>query len=95
MIVKDKHTSEFFQMHNKAIQDPGLSWAARGLLAYLISQPEDWKVRLTDLFNRGPNSRRRTEAAMNELIEAKYVIKEQGEIKRQSTKYTVYETPRR
>jgi hypothetical protein len=95
MIVKDKHTSEFFQMHNKAIQDPNLSWAARGLLAYLISQPENWNVRLRDLFSRGPNGRRPTEAAMNELISAKYVIKEQGENKRKSTNYTVYETPRK
>jgi hypothetical protein len=42
MIVKAKHTSEFFQMNNAPVQDPGLSWAARGLLAYLISLPEEW-----------------------------------------------------
>jgi len=93
MIVKAKHKSEFFQMNNEAIQDPSLSWAARGLLAYLISMPEKWDVHLTELFRRSTDGRRATEAAMKELIMAGYVKKDQGKNKRRDTKYTVYETP--
>jgi hypothetical protein len=95
MIVKAKHKSNYFRMNNEAIQDPSLSWAARGLLAYLLSLPEKWEVHLRDLFTRSPNGRKPTEAAMNELITAGYVTKEQGENKRRTTTYTVYETPRR
>ena len=95
MIVKTKHKSDFFQMNNKPIQDPSLSWAAKGLLVYLISLPENWEVHLRDLFTRSKDGRRPTEAAMNELITAGYVKKEQGESKRRDTKYTVYETPAR
>jgi len=95
MIIKAKHKSDFFQMKNEPVQDSSLSWAAKGLLAYLISLPENWEVHLRDLFERSADRRKPTEAAMNELIKAGYVKKEQGENKRRNTKYTVYETPLR
>ena len=93
MIVKAKHMSNFFQMNNTPVRDPGLSWAARGLLAYFLSLPEAWEVHLRDLFARGADGRSATQAALNELIKAGYVVKEQGENKRRDTKYTVYEDP--
>jgi DNA-binding MarR family transcriptional regulator len=93
MIVKSRHRADFFQMDNAPVQDPGLSWAAKGLLAYLLSLPEAWEVHLRDLFSRSFSSRRYTEIALNELIAAGYVVKEQGENKRRDTKYTVYEDP--
>jgi DNA-binding MarR family transcriptional regulator len=93
MIVKARHKSEFLQINNETIQDSGLSWAARGLLAYLLSLPDNWEPHLRDLITRSAvDGRRRTEAALNELIQAGYVVKEQGENKRKDTKYTVYET---
>jgi DNA-binding MarR family transcriptional regulator len=93
MIVKAKHASDFFQMNNRPVQDPGLSWAAKGLLAYLLSLPEIWEVHLRVLFSQSSSSRVATETALKELIEAGYVVKTQGENKRRDTKYTVYEDP--
>ena len=94
MIVKARqHKSDFFQMNNEPIQDCSLSWAARGLLAYLISLPDNWEVHLRDLIVRSRNGRKPTEAALNELIEAGHVTKKQGKNKRRDTKYTVYEVP--
>jgi hypothetical protein len=80
-------------MDNTPVQDPGLSWAAKGLLAYLLSLPETWEVRLRDLFLRSSCGRKPTQAALNELIEAGYVVKIQGKNKRRDTKYHVYENP--
>jgi hypothetical protein len=93
MIVKAKHTSDFLQVDNKPVQDPGLSWAAKGLLAYLLSLPETWEVHLRDLFCRSSSGRYATEAALNELIGAGYIVKIQGENKRRDTKFIVYEDP--
>jgi hypothetical protein len=93
MIVKAKHTSDFLQINNAPVQDPGLSWAAKGLLAYLLSLPEAWEVHLRDLFSRSICGRKPTQAALNELITAGYVVKEQGRNKRRDTRYTVYEDP--
>ena len=36
-----------------AVEDARLSWAARGLLACLLSRPDDWKVLVNDLKKRG------------------------------------------
>jgi DNA-binding MarR family transcriptional regulator len=69
-------------MNNKPVQDPGLSWSAKGILAYLLSLPETWEVHLRDLFCRSSGSRVATETALKELIAAGYVVKEQGENKR-------------
>lgn len=93
MIIKAKHKSNYFRMNNEPIQDASLSWAARGLLAFLLSLPEKWEPHLRDLISRGPDGRRRTEAALSELIKAGYVVKKQGENKRRDTRYMVYETP--
>jgi hypothetical protein len=91
--VKDKHRSEFLQINNAAVQNPGLSWAAKGLLAYLLSLPETRDVHLWDLSCRSSSSRVATETALKELIEAGYVVKAQGKNKHRDTKYTVYEDP--
>jgi DNA-binding MarR family transcriptional regulator len=94
MIIKNKHKeSNFFQMDNAPIQDPSLSWAAKGLLTHLLSLPETWEVHLRVLFRRSSSSRVATETALKELIAAGYVVKEQGKNKRRDTKYTVYEDP--
>jgi hypothetical protein len=93
VIIKGKHRSKFFQMDNAPVQDPGLSWAAKGLLAYLLSLPESWEVHLRDLFLRSSSSRVATETALKELIKAGHVVKAQGKNKRRDTKYTVYEDP--
>jgi hypothetical protein len=91
VIVKDKHKSEFLQMNNAPVQDPGLSWSAKGLLAYLLSLPETWEVHLTDLFRRSVNGKDSTMSAMDELIQAGHVVKIQGPNKRRDTQYIVFE----
>jgi hypothetical protein len=40
-------------MDQRAVEDDRLSWAARGLLCYLLSRPDDWKVLVNDLRKRG------------------------------------------
>jgi hypothetical protein len=91
MIAKEKHMTEYFQMDNKPVQDPGLSWSAKGLLAYFLSLPETWEVHLTDLFRRSANGKDSTMSAMNELIKAGHVVKIQGPNKRRDTQYIVFE----
>jgi hypothetical protein len=43
----------FVIVDQAAVEDTRLSWAARGLLAYLLSWPDDWKVLVNDLKKRG------------------------------------------
>lgn len=56
-----------------AVEDRLLSWAARGLLAYLLSRPDDWKVLVNDLKKRGNLGRDGIYALLRELRQAGYV----------------------
>ena len=43
----------FVIVDQRAIEDSRLSWAASGLLAYLLSRPDDWRVPVNELKKRG------------------------------------------
>ncbi len=75
MIHRIRPINNFTLIHNEPVQDPGLSWKAKGLLVYLMSLPDDWKVSITDLCNRSTDGRSATTAAMDELIQAGYAKK--------------------
>ncbi|MDZ7750726.1 MAG: hypothetical protein U5S82_03500 [Gammaproteobacteria bacterium] len=63
----------FVIVDQAAVEDTRLSWAARGLLAYLLSRPDDWKVLVNDLKKRGNLGRDGIYALLRELREAGYV----------------------
>jgi hypothetical protein len=51
-IVKiEKREPGYAMIDNRALNDPRLSLKARGLLVYLLSKPNDWKVRIADVAN--------------------------------------------
>jgi hypothetical protein len=63
----------FVIVDQAAVEDMRLSWAARGLLAYLLSRPDDWKVLVNDLKKRGNLGRDGIYALLRELRSAGYV----------------------
>lgn len=97
IIRVNKKDNPFAQIDKVAIQDKRLSWKARGILCYLLSKPNDWKVILQDLINQsekdGDSSVR---AGIKELRNLGYMRLDR--IKDKSGKvdhweYTVYEKP--
>jgi hypothetical protein len=52
-IIRTPRRDRFVIMDQRAVEDDRLSWAARGLLCYLLSRPDDWKVMVNDLRKRG------------------------------------------
>lgn len=77
--------SDFTIVPNKAINDK-LSWAARGMLLYLCSKPDDWEVNITDLVKQTTGSAKRSgrdavRSIMKELVECGYMRKSQKNIK--------------
>jgi hypothetical protein len=52
-IIRAPRRDRFVIIDQHAIEDGRLSWAARGLLGYLLSRPDDWKVLVNDLRKRG------------------------------------------
>lgn len=73
MIVKViRHDRDFFQMDNAPMEDRRLSWKAKGLLAYLVSRPHDWIVRLGDLEGRSTDGRSAVRSGLEELKQFGY-----------------------
>lgn len=61
-----------------AIEDPNLTWKAKGLYAYLRSRPSGWIVRKTDLVRRSCQGRIAVDNALTELQEHGYISREQA-----------------
>lgn len=72
MIVKVYKKANFVAIDNKILNDTELSWKAKGLLCYLLSKPNDWQVRLSDLRKKSTDGRDSVRSAMGELIDIGY-----------------------
>lgn len=70
-IIKRKKQNQFFLFSNHAAQENLVSLNSIGLLAYIVSLPEDWVLHKTFLQNKF--TRRTVDSAWNELLEKKYV----------------------
>lgn len=85
----------YFSMARASAQDDNLSWEARGVLAYLLSKPDDWQVQITDLQQHCGRDKVRNILA--ELKQHRYISVQQqhdpvtGHFLR--NEYTVHETP--
>src|ERR1700691_4630637 len=76
-IQRTPHDPEnpFVMINKKCLQDKDLSWDARGLLAYLLSLPNDWKIHVSHLVKQYPKKgggEKAIHRMLNELIEAGY-----------------------
>jgi len=76
-IVRTKRSEAYFSYARSAPQDQRLSWAARGLHAYLMSKPDDWSVQVKDLIKQGNLGRDGIYALLRELEEHGYIKRTQ------------------
>lgn len=72
-IVRAEHSSAnpYFMMARETAQDERLSFEARGMLAYLLSKADGWKILVSDLCQQC--GRTRVYRILNELKAAKYI----------------------
>lgn len=73
-VSKDKE-NPYIMINKKTLQNENLSWKARGLLAYLLSLPDDWKVYEKELISHTTDGKDSTRSAIQELIKAGYIIR--------------------
>ena len=86
----------FTILDNAALNDDRLSFRARGVLAYILSKPADWRTTSVALARVAKEGRDAIRAALNELKEAGYVVYEKirdAATGRIATICTVYEVP--
>lgn len=97
MIVRTPRLErDFTVLPNRALRDPYLSYRARGVLAYVLSMPDNWRTSADTLARQGLEGRDAIRAAINELIRAGYArrVKAQDDRGRYTTELHFYDTPK-
>jgi len=74
MIIRTRRPDRFAVIPNDALQNHALSFKARGLLAYLLSQPDDWRISSGALARLAVHDGRESiRTALKELETANYL----------------------
>lgn len=104
-IRRARHGKEnpYFLFLRQTAQDKRLSYEARGMLAYLLSKPDDWEVRVDDLILGAEADlpvragKTKVYSILNELAQFRYIKKPERYKDAQGqwvwTAYEVYEEP--
>ncbi|MEY9839806.1 hypothetical protein [Streptacidiphilus sp. EB103A] len=71
-IHRSGHTHNFTVLPNTTLQDRRLSYTARGLLADLLSRPDDWREDGRQMADRSPQGRGAVGKALRELAKLGY-----------------------
>lgn len=92
--VRSKHDKYYLVMDTTGLYDTTLSWKAKGILAYLLSLPDDWTIYLSEIVNHSTDKEASLTTGIAELINHGYIerIKTRGNHGHfKGWSYTVYE----
>ena len=95
-IIRTTHRDRAFIIDRRTVENECLSWAARGLLIYLLSRTDGWTLRVEELSECGDLGRDGIYSLLHDLREAGYVTyeKERDEYGRiRGGTYAIYEIP--
>lgn len=91
-----KRENPFVQLDKEYIGNGTLSLKATGLLTYILSRPDGWKIRMKDIQKRFNDGETSVRSAMNELLKNGYVHRYQERAEKGKFSewiYDVYERP--
>lgn len=95
--IQKNRENPYVMLDKFSINDSALSWKAKGLLAYLLSKPDDWIVKEHDLVAHATDGRDSVRATIRELEAAGYLIrgKRRRDVKGRlfEREYQVFERP--
>ena len=75
--IRVKKNNHYATIHNCGLQDPKLSYKARGIYAYLMSLPDDWVINRKHLANSSENNGvSSVRTGLKELRDEGYLVKE-------------------
>lgn len=97
MIIRKQKDSQnpYTMINNWCLRDPMLSAKAKGIFAYIMSLPDDWRFYASELEQHFTDGREAISNGLKELEKAGYLrreaIRDNGRFK--SLDYTFFETP--
>ena len=77
MIIRGKRGTNFTMISNTGLKDKNMSWKAKGLLAYMLSLPDDWQFYESELTNHCTDGKDSTRTALKELEKNGYLVRKQ------------------
>lgn len=95
MIVREPGRDRWVVIDQAVIRNPRISHRARGILALLLSMPDDWHVNADWIAMHGTEGRDAVRAALNELEAVGHIIRHRSQDSKGhwTTKCVVYEQP--
>lgn len=95
-IIRKTRTTNYSMIYNVGLKDPKLSAKAKGLLAYMLTLPDDWKFYQEELEKHFTDGTQSIRTALNELIKHGYLVKKtirDATGKFTGTDWIVYDNP--
>ena len=85
-IYRTRSSDPFCRIPNETLQDKNLSFKAKGILAYLLSKPEDWIPQVNDLEKSSSDGEAAIRSALMELRKCGYAqlqkVMHKGQVKK-------------
>lgn len=75
LVRTQKQPGKYFLMHKQPVENDELSWKAKGILAYLMSKPSDWEVRIGDLEKHATDGESALRSGLEELERCGYLVR--------------------
>ena len=72
-IIRIEKNKDYTVISNIPLRDVRLSWKAKGLLAYMLTNSDNWEFYLQELKNHSKDGLQATKSAFNELGYAGYL----------------------
>ena len=60
---------------NRIINSPDMSFKAKGVLAYMLSRPDDWQFYLSEIVKHATDGMSAVRSAVQELIDNRYIVR--------------------
>jgi hypothetical protein len=96
-ITRHKSKDPYARIKNSILQNDALSWKARGIMAYVLSLPDDWKIYKSEIQKHSKSDQRASfDSGWKELVAHGYIKTEQyrDEVTNQiGYKYDLFEDP--
>ncbi len=86
-IIRTIKKTQYVTINNSVFTDSRLSWKAKGIMGYLLSRPDDWKVIIGNLVKQSKDGRDAVYSGLKELKEYGYL--EHHPVRRQDGKKTI------
>lgn len=95
MRVKKDKNNPYIMLNKEFVNDTSLSFKAKGILLYLLSKPDNWRIMVCDLINSSIDGETAVRNGIKELISAGYIEKkitrsDKGRFEK--FEYIIYET---